>query len=102
MLSLYAGFFLFLVQPFRIGDRVGVSCSAPSGGGLLGLETPAATPSGSAVGWFEGVCEQVDLRYTVIRQVHAVIAELCETTMQGCMLVCILLLSAEALHCSDA
>lgn len=60
-----AGFFLFVVQPFKLGDRIAVSSSAPGvGSGLYG-------PMGSgmnAPGWFEGVCERVDLRYTVVRQ----------------------------------
>lgn len=51
-----AGFFLFVVQPFRVGDRVAVSSSAP------GMQSSAP---GS---WFEGVAEKVDLRYTMIRQ----------------------------------
>lgn len=54
-----AGFFLFVVQPFKLGDRVAVSSSAPSQG-------PGAM--GAPPGWFEGVCEKVDLRYTVVRQ----------------------------------
>lgn len=43
-----AGFFLFAVQPFKLGDRVAVSYS-----------TPAA---GMRSAWFEGTCEKVDLR----------------------------------------
>ena len=43
-----AGFFLFAVQPFKLGDRVAVSYSTPASGG----RAP----------WFEGVCEKVDLR----------------------------------------
>ena len=54
-----AGFFLFVVQPFKLGDRVAVSSSAPSQG---------PGPMGAPPGWFEGVCEKVDLRYTVVRQ----------------------------------
>lgn len=54
-----AGFFLFVVQPFKLGDRVAVSSSAPSQG-------PGAM--GAPPGWFEGICEKVDLRYTVVRQ----------------------------------
>lgn len=54
-----AGFFLFVVQPFKLGDRVAVSSSAPSQG---------PGPLGAPPGWFEGVCEKVDLRYTVVRQ----------------------------------
>lgn len=55
--TLPAGFFLFVVQPFRIGDRVAVSTNAPgaAGGAPLG---PASERS-----WFEGVCEKVDLRW---------------------------------------
>jgi hypothetical protein len=52
-----AGFFLFVVQPFRVGDRLAVPSSAPGG--------PAA--GGAGAGWFEGVAERVDLRYTMIR-----------------------------------
>lgn len=51
-----AGFFLFVVQPFKLGDRVAVSSSAPG------------APGSMAGSWFEGVCEKVDLRYTMIRQ----------------------------------
>lgn len=54
-----AGFFLFVVQPFKLGDRVAVSSSAPTHG---------PGPLGAPPGWFEGVCEKVDLRYTVVRQ----------------------------------
>lgn len=43
-----AGFFLFAVQPFKLGDRVAVSYSTPS--------------AGNRTAWFEGVCEKVDLR----------------------------------------
>ena len=43
------GFFLFAVQPFKLGDRVAVSYS-----------TPAA--AGGRAAWFEGTCEKVDLR----------------------------------------
>ncbi|KAK9803204.1 hypothetical protein WJX73_003055 [Symbiochloris irregularis] len=49
-----AGFFLFAAQPFRAGDRVAV-CSS----------TQAAAPG--PVTWFEGICEKVDLRYTIVR-----------------------------------
>ena len=48
-LCVRAGFFLFAVQPFRLGDRVAVSYS-----------TPAA--AGGRAAWFEGTCEKVDLR----------------------------------------
>jgi hypothetical protein len=54
-----AGFFLFVVQPFKLGDRLAVSSSAPGAG-------PPGVQGG--FGWFEGVCEKVDLRYTVVRQ----------------------------------
>jgi len=50
-----AGLFLFVVQPFKLGDRLSVSSAAPGIGGPAG-------------GWFEGVCEKVDLRYTIVRQ----------------------------------
>ena len=46
--SVRAGFFLFAVQPFKLGDRVAVS-------------PPAGAPS-PAASWFEGICEKVDLR----------------------------------------
>ncbi|KAL4434780.1 hypothetical protein ABPG77_005307 [Micractinium sp. CCAP 211/92] len=52
-----AGFFLMMVQPFRLGDRVGVSLPAGSPGSF-----------GAGGSWFEGVCEKVDLRYTSLRQ----------------------------------
>ncbi|KAK9866053.1 hypothetical protein WJX84_005107 [Apatococcus fuscideae] len=54
-----AGFFLFAVQPFKLGDRVAVSYSSPAVGG---------GPPNSA--WFEGVAEKTDLRYTVIKNGH--------------------------------
>ena len=41
------------LQPFKLGDRVSVSYSA---------STPGVS-SGISGGWFEGVCEKVDLRY---------------------------------------
>lgn len=50
-----AGLFLFVVQPFKLGDRLSVASSTPGTGGPTG-------------GWFEGVCEKVDLRYTIVRQ----------------------------------
>ena len=40
------------LQPFKLGDRVSVSYSAA---------TPGVS-SGISGGWFEGVCEKVDLR----------------------------------------
>lgn len=110
------GFFLVLAQPFRLGDRIAVSCSVP-GSGIVSTAAAAAsrTPAGASVaaaatmtssgygpqhtaaagggrqdaaaaasgsssgsnggsssggtppGWFEGICEKVDLRYTVLR-----------------------------------
>ncbi|BDA40743.1 probable miniconductance mechanosensitive channel MscM at C-terminar half [Coccomyxa sp. Obi] len=48
-----AGFFLFAVQPFKLGDRVAVSYSTPS--------------VGNRTAWFEGTCEKVDLRYTIVK-----------------------------------
>lgn len=51
-----AGFFLFVAQPFRMGDRVAVSFSSPG------------APGAFTSNWFEGVCEKIDLRYTSIRQ----------------------------------
>lgn len=89
--NLAAGGFLFVAAPFRIGDRVAVPCAAGApaaaaapmqqqqqlGGG--GSSAPAAVESGLAGagtgagaaggggGWFEGVCEGVSLRYTVLR-----------------------------------
>lgn len=60
-----AGFFLFMAQPFKLGDRVAVSSSAPmaaAGGGYR------SGSMGAPPGWFEGICEKVDLRYTVVRQ----------------------------------
>ncbi|KAK9823272.1 hypothetical protein WJX72_001499 [[Myrmecia] bisecta] len=50
-----AGFFLFAVQPFKLGDRVAVSYSSPAAAGM------------QSAGWFEGTCEKVDLRYTIIK-----------------------------------
>lgn len=49
-----AGFFLFAVQPFRLGDRIAVRSMASG-------ESAAASP-GPTGGWYEGSCEQVDLR----------------------------------------
>ncbi len=46
-----AGFFLFAVQPFKLGDRVAVTYATP-------LSAGGAQPSS----WFEGTCEKVDLR----------------------------------------
>lgn len=54
-----AGFFLFAVQPFRLGDRIAVRSMASG-------ESAAASP-GPTGGWYEGSCEQVDLRYTIIK-----------------------------------
>jgi hypothetical protein len=47
-----AGFFLMMVQPFRLGDRVGVTLPGGSPGGF-----------GASGSWFEGVCEKMDLRW---------------------------------------
>lgn len=101
------GFFLVLAQPFRLGDKVAVSCTVPVGGSThtsaaaATVNTPSGTATaaaataangyssqhssqgggrGAAAGsssgssglpgcWFEGVCEKVDLRYTVLRWV---------------------------------
>jgi uncharacterized membrane protein YgcG len=84
-LLLLAGLYLVLVQPFRLGDKVAVSCSLPSSqaansssgssrssaGSLVGAGSSSGSGSGlgSVQGWFEGVCEKVDLRYTVLRWV---------------------------------
>ena len=51
LLCVDAGFFLFAVQPFKLGDRVAVSYSSPAVGG---------GPPNSA--WFEGIAEKTDLR----------------------------------------
>jgi hypothetical protein len=91
-----AGFFLVLAQPFRLGDKVAVSCAVPSSGtqsiAAAAVKSPAGTAAAAAAsggysaadagrssaangggstppGWFEGVCEKVDLRYTVLRWV---------------------------------
>lgn len=67
-----------LAQPFRLGDVVAVCATPPLAGGVArpldggpggplsggGTATAAAAAAG---GWFEGVCEKVDLRYTVLR-----------------------------------
>eukprot|EP00879_Flechtneria_rotunda_P006781 GHRR01007125.1.p1 GENE.GHRR01007125.1~~GHRR01007125.1.p1 ORF type:complete len:535 (+),score=162.40 GHRR01007125.1:305-1909(+) len=77
--NLIAGFYLVLVQPFRLGDKVAVTCSLPAGpppssigssgaSGPLGTAASAASAGLDAMqGWFEGICEKVDLRYTVLR-----------------------------------
>ncbi|WIA28842.1 hypothetical protein OEZ86_011368 [Tetradesmus obliquus] len=79
--NLIAGLYLVLVQPFRLGDKVAVSCSLPTshaangssgrnGAGSLaggGSSSSGGSGLGSVQGWFEGVCEKVDLRYTVLR-----------------------------------
>lgn len=89
--AVHAGFFLVLAQPFRLGDKVAVSCAVPSTGtqsvAAAAVKTPAGTAAAAAAsgsfsaadagrsssstppGWFEGVCEKVDLRYTVLRWV---------------------------------
>eukprot|EP00891_Asterochloris_glomerata_P002497 jgi/Astpho2/2497/fgenesh1_pg.00048_%23_21_t len=54
-----AGFFLFAVQPFRLGDRIAVHSQAAAG--------VSAGPSPPGSPWFEGICEKVDLRYTIIK-----------------------------------
>mmetsp|Transcript_44514 Transcript_44514/g.85139 ORF Transcript_44514/g.85139 Transcript_44514/m.85139 type:complete len:463 (-) Transcript_44514:224-1612(-) len=51
LLNVNAGFFLLLVQPFRAGQNVSVR---------IGREST----------WFEGKCESIDLRYTVLRDVR--------------------------------
>lgn len=73
-----------MVAPFRIGDRVAVPLAAPpppaaAPPAVDSLELPAAggaaalaaAASGGGDGgggaWFEGVCESVSLRYTVLR-----------------------------------
>ena len=61
-----AGFFLFAVQPFKLGDRVAVSYSSPAAAG---------TPNRSA--WFEGTCEKVDLRCAA----HLELPELCSSLL---------------------
>lgn len=81
-----AGFYLVLVQPFRLGDKVAVTCNLPNSGGaavdssdsryrdVLGQFGSSGSASSAvmshAQGWFEGVCEKVDLRYTVLRWVQ--------------------------------
>jgi len=101
-----AGAFLFVAQPFRLGDRVSIALTAvnstpgslalppgPRGGavgssngryprgpgpqGDSGSDSRAVQgPQGLELGdegdevppgWFEGVCEKQDLRYTVLR-----------------------------------
>lgn len=54
-----AGFFLFVVQPFKLGDRLAIPSSFSNGG---------FNSFGNGSSLFEGVCEKVDLRYTVVRQ----------------------------------
>lgn len=58
----YAGFFLFAVQPFRLGDRIAVRSMASG-------ESAASSP-GPTGGWYEGCCEQVDLRQALHYQSH--------------------------------
>jgi len=55
---LSAGFFLFAVQPFRLGDRIAVRSMASG--------ESAATSPGPTGGWYEGSCEQVDLRQAAV------------------------------------
>jgi hypothetical protein len=87
MPRLLAGLYLVLVQPFRLGDKVAVSCSLPTSqaansssgsgsrsgaGSFMGPGSSSGSGGsglGSVQGWFEGVCEKVDLRYTVLRWV---------------------------------
>jgi len=67
LINFVSGFFLFVVQPFKTGDTVAVPFSNPS---LTSILQPRQGPSTAAPpkgGWFEGVCDSVDLRYTVIR-----------------------------------
>lgn len=77
-LSTSAGFYLVLVQPFRLGDRVAVSCNMPGNstqrstgrqqaGAFDDSSSSGSAVLGAAASWFEGVCEKVDLRYTVLR-----------------------------------
>lgn len=92
------GFFLVLAQPFRLGDKVAVSCTAlgaaaqPAAAAAAAFQTLSGAAAASAAsssygpqhgagggagagaaasstpaGWFEGICEKVDLRYTVLR-----------------------------------
>lgn len=71
-----SGLFLFVVQPFRLGDRVAVTVgttgsSVPGATALSAfgaVSNPGSGPLGTAIaGWFEGVCEKMDLRYTCLR-----------------------------------
>ncbi len=82
-LLLHAGLFLFLVQPFRIGDRVSIGLSNNVASAAAGPTATTASPAsallasaaagaasqgnGAPSGWFEGTCEKLDLRYTVLR-----------------------------------
>ena len=59
-----AGFFLFAVQPFRLGDRIAVRSMASG--------DSAASSPGPTGGWYEGCCEQVDLRQAPLHQAHMV------------------------------
>jgi hypothetical protein len=100
----HTGFFLVLAQPFRLGDKVAISCTAagsPIPGSTAAAAAVKAQPGGTVAaaassnsygthrmsqgsgqstasssnsreaasppGWFEGICEKVDLRYTVLR-----------------------------------
>ena len=66
-INFVSGFFLFVVQPFKAGDTVAVPFSTPTASSLV-LKGPAAAGQGAPKGgWFEGVCDSVDLRYTVLR-----------------------------------
>lgn len=55
-----AGFFLFAVQPFKLGDKVAVTYATP-------LSVGGAQPSS----WFEGTCEKVDLRCALAEHAQA-------------------------------
>jgi hypothetical protein len=63
--NLLAGFFLFIVQPFRIGDTVAVTTGLPAlqrRSLVAEMGGPGEVP-GPGAGWFEGTCEKVDLRW---------------------------------------
>ena len=59
----FAGFFLFAAQPFRPGDTLALTCDSDIGPPPV----PSQPHTQLGSGWFEGVCESVDLRYTVLR-----------------------------------
>ncbi|KAJ7536940.1 hypothetical protein O6H91_12G089400 [Diphasiastrum complanatum] len=56
-----AGFFLYTTQPFQPGQTLSVPCD------YLSKEDPSNPLAQTRSGWFEGTCETVDLRYTVLR-----------------------------------